>query len=630
MKFRTTLIALLLLVLSGFLVYLFEFRWAGEKQEREAEARKIFSLDWGELQAVKIVGSHGPLVLERKAPEEDPAPAYAPRGSGWMIVEPVRTDADDTSIMGLMTALKNLEQEQVLHESPPDLEPFGLADPQIRLELVVSEGEASPAALLVGGKSPVGENSYARREGESAVLLLNAYVNPQVDRSLYDLREKRIFRMDKRDIERVEIFQEGAPALEMARHDGRWTLMAPIRAHVVPEEAERILDRISGLTAQSFEDEQPEDLAPYGLLSPRREVRLTFAPDQTQANLLLGAGRREGGRDSVYAKRGEVRQVFTLDADLLEVIDADPENLRDRKAFSFQSWKVGEVMISRADGDIALSKVGTGKWRITRPVDARASSGKVSSFLSAMSRLEGIAFFDRPEDLDGWKRFGLDVPAVQVALYEERTVPWGQDPPESEEASNLMGSVILGRPGVDRGPAYAWLEGSVTVAEVDEAFFLEHFPAEPEAFRDKQVLDFHRYQVGAVHFHGPQGEVHLEEENGAWSMKRPVTRPVETGKVEALIDFLVDLKVDRFLDMGGGDPQRHVEVPPGFEPPEASVTLKDAQGQDLGTVLFSSNGPPEASQLLYVRIPHEGETGLIEAERLEHLLAGVREIEAAD
>jgi len=632
MKFRTTLIALLLFVLAGVFVYVFEVRWAREKKERQDEAKKIFSLDWADVRALRLTGSHGTLVLQRKEPEADATAALAGQGSsGWRIVEPVLTDADDASIGGLMTALKDLEQEQVVDESPADLEPFGLREPRLRVAFVLAEGKQAPAPLLVGGKSPVGENSYARKEGENAVLLLNEYADPKIDKSLFDLREKRIFRADKGHVERVEIFREGRLGLDMVRQEDRWNLVEPIRAPVSREEADKLLDKIVGLRARSFENEPAETLARYGLEKPLREVRLTLAPEQTRASLLVGASLDEDGLEMVYAKRGETPQVVKLDRDLLGTLDVDPETLRDRKVFPFQSWKVDKVVMGWNGQDLTLVKSAAGKWRITRPMEARADSGAVAAFLSFLSRLEGNSFLHTPADPQGWRACGLEDPLARVTLYEGRGTPAGGQPPEDAGPPEPAGTLLLGKPDGAPGRGYAWLEGASTVAEIGDGFFREQLPENAEAFRDRRVLDFHRYEVAAVEFRGPQGDAVLQEEDGVWKLKKPVSRPVDATKAEELIGFLSDLKLERFLDgREEAVPEAARGDPFGLDPPLCRITLKTEQGEELATALFSAGGPPEEPQGRYVGMQGNREVGVVGQDRVEELLEKVRGIQGTD
>lgn len=177
MKFRTTLIAALLLALFGAYVYFFEFKKAEEEKKQEEEEKKVFSIDWEKLEGLEITNAHGTFLMEkREAEAEEGSPAGAQQ-TEWRITEPLQADADDSAINGMVSNLKGVKLEQVVTESPENLEPYGLKEPEIRIALRVAEGAEAPKPLLVGAKSPIGSNSYAVWEGDDKVLLLSTHLD---------------------------------------------------------------------------------------------------------------------------------------------------------------------------------------------------------------------------------------------------------------------------------------------------------------------------------------------------------------------------------------------------------------------------------------------------------------------
>jgi hypothetical protein len=628
MKFRTTLTAGVLLLLFGLYVYVFEYRWPQEKEYRAEQASRIFSLDGEELKGLKITNSHGTFLLERggSEPSEDPGKGG---GQDWRIVEPVASDADDTVISGLVNALLDLKSEQVATEGPEDLAPFGLKEPKIRIEVLLQGGETVPPALLTGRKNPVGENSYGMKEGEQSVHLLNACLDDSFSKNLYDLREKQIFRVNKNDIEKLEIYREGSPWLEMTRNNGLWELDRPFRTRLTTSGAEKILDRLSGATAQSFDSETSENIDKFGLGKPGREILVTLAPDHTQARLQLGSTHQgPGGEDLVYAKRDDTPGVVSLKGDLLETLDADPEEMREKKVFPLQPWTVDKIHLTVNGQDITVVKKGAGKWWMTEPVEAGADSSVVTPFLSDLSRLEGTAFHEKPSDPEGLKEYGLNPPLAKATLFQERLRP-DQDLEEEGEMLEI-GTLLLGAPNGPEGVIYACTGDGITVAEVDPEFLLRNLPKSVESLRDKRLLDFYPYQASFLDFRGPGEEVLLERKKDTWKLRKPESREVEEQTVNDLLGFLSNMKSDRIL----GAPVS--EVPEkgrdlfGLDSPKYSVSLKDQEGEDLGTVLISGSGPRDEPGFRYVRKKGDKWIGLIGGKKVEELRGKMAEITGKD
>ena len=619
MKFRTTLIAALLLALFGAYVYFFEYKKAKEEEEREKDAKKVFSLDWEKLEGMKIKDSHGSFVIEKIVKEAGKGDDALVSPEVWRILEPVRTEADSSTLNSIVSTLKNLEVEQVVSESPEDLAAFGLDQPGLEIEMLVSEGEDGPPGLRVGSKSPVGQNSYARKQGEDKVLLLSTYLNTQIDKSLFDLREKKLFKFTNNDVEKVRVLREGKLQLEINREDGQWRITHPIRAKAAETEVNKILNKLTGLRAQSFAAEQAENLSPYGLENPQWEVDVSLAPDHSRASLLLGAQADKEGASLVYAKRGEIPPVVSLKKELIQAIDVKPEALREKKLFPFQSWKVEKADLDLNGQHITLEKKGAGKWWISDPLEARASSGKISPFLSSLSRLEGEEFIDMPGDEGALASYGLDAPMARITLFEEdETAGEGE---QGEKGLSRLGTLLVARAPGDSGPCYAMLEGSDTLARVGEDFLEKDLPKDLESLREKKLLDFQRYQVSSIECDGPEGEVILSKRKGKWNLEEPDSRALEERVVNDLLGLLAELEVDRFVGKtGNGSADAGSLQGLGLEPPERRVTLENEEGVELGTLLVSEKGPESEEGFLYVQQKGDPWIGLLMEEK-ENLLS---------
>jgi len=281
--------------------------------------------------------------------------------------------------------------------------------------------------------------------------------------------------------------------------------------------------------------------------------------------------------------------------------------------------------------ETTIEKRGTGKWWITRPKEARACSRAVTPILSGLSSMEGTAFHAKPEAPEGMKRYGLDPPLARVTLYEaadamEPVPEAGQETPPAVP----IGSLLLGQVG-EQGTGrhyYAYREGAPTVAEVGETFFVQDLPKDVESLVDKRVMDFFRYQVASVEIRTAKGDVLVEKKDGTWEMKRPQKRGVKVEDVDDLLDWLSDLKVDRFLPFSEKGEPEGMEDPFGPDASVSTVTLRDELGAELATASFAaSEGPADEPDARFVRIGGTREPGLIGKDRTEELRERILKIE---
>ena len=228
-------------------IYFFEHRKAQEDKEREEAAKKVFSIDWEDLTGLRVEDSFGTFLMEktRKGEEEAPGAGSGVQGQEWRLLEPVKTDGDDTVLNGLVNTLKDLEIAQVVSEAPESLEPFGLKEPAIKIGIETASGGQKPALLLVGDKSPVGQNSYAMKEGEGKVLLLSSYLDTQFDKSPFGLRRKTMFSFNQNEVAGIGVLRNGQNRFELARQEGKWRLVQPFRSLAAESEARALLSNLA-------------------------------------------------------------------------------------------------------------------------------------------------------------------------------------------------------------------------------------------------------------------------------------------------------------------------------------------------------------------------------------------------
>ena len=620
MKFRTTVIAALLLAVFGAYVYFFEYKKAEEEKKQEEEAKKVFSIDWDKLKGLKIKNAHGTFVLEKvtEAGAEGASSSEAPK-SEWRITQPVETRADPMTVEGLVTNLKGVKREQVVTEKAENLDAYGLKDPAIRITVLPGEGDKAPASLLVGATSPVGSNSYAMWEGGDKVLLLSSNLTPQFDKGLYDLRHKKLFAFKRDDVERIRIVRSEAPEIDLARKGDGWKIVKPIHARASETEINQILDKLANLKAVSFDDENPKDLSAYGLDKPVWRIEVALKPDQTRIALLLGSMHETKGKGSIYAKRGDRPTVVSLGMDLIGTFAKGPKELREKRVMPFKTWKIHKLELAGKGLNVTLEKKEGDRWWIEAPIKARADGSKMTVLLGALNRLEGEEFLEKPKTKAGLARFGLADPLARVTLYEGKPPAGGKK--KGEEAGSgstypLFGKFLLGKvQEKGKDVYYATTEGDETVYRVSGDFYKNSFPADVEALRSKKVAAFSRYLVAGIEAKGPEGPVLIRRKENRWELEKPHSGEVDRKKVDALLTQVLALEVDRFVENVPEDLSAW-----GLDPAASELVFRNDKGKEMGAVLFSARGPEGEKGLIYVRERGEPWVGLIQADKKKALM----------
>ena len=237
--------------------------------------------------AAENAGQKNSLVLEKK-------------GGKWRLASPVSYAADPVVSEGLETALLVSTKARRLFREK-DWSEYGLGNPAFKIGVGIEPGGKN-RVLALGDVSPVAEQIYARWEGEEEYFLVDANLKKAFDKSLYSLREKRIFRRPLEEAAKVHV-KTFSGDYELARQKDSWYWLEPIVILGEPaadSAVREILEGISGLYIKEFLDGTKKKDRELGLSGLGPSISVWGKGKDPE---VLWAGREAAGRDGFFARR---------------------------------------------------------------------------------------------------------------------------------------------------------------------------------------------------------------------------------------------------------------------------------------------------------------------------------------
>lgn len=308
---KTIFWVIVLLSLSG-LFYFFEQK-VTEKEVAEEAKRRLFSFEAAEVTGFEI--SKGGTVIAVKKGSE-----------GWLIEKPIIAYADQTAVDEMLSHTVKAKIDGVLFDeaSADKLKEMGLEPPYISLSLKTGSGSLS---LALGDRGPTQNVSFALLSNDKRVLRVHADVRSEVDKTLYDLRDKTVAAITPNTLKRVEVLWEGGKSISVLHpQENVWDTEGVASGKTDQTKLLAFLYGVKEAKAKAFIDDNPQDLGLYGLTSPRLKIK--FIDNKNLLQTLL-VGDKDKKLRGLYAKRGGDRNVFLLEEDFLDNI---PEEAADLEA----------------------------------------------------------------------------------------------------------------------------------------------------------------------------------------------------------------------------------------------------------------------------------------------------------
>lgn len=175
---RTTIIVVAVFAVLAALVLVVEMR-GGQETALEEEGRVlVFSFEVEDAVTLEVADqrSNASVMVRNWA------------AGMWRLTKPFEAEADAPRIEGLLGRLSQMQSTRVVEGEDLDLEAFGLAEPLLRVEIVLADGGSQ--VLLVGTRNPAGYSSYVQREGGDEVLLVGSSVIGDLERLISEPPQK--------------------------------------------------------------------------------------------------------------------------------------------------------------------------------------------------------------------------------------------------------------------------------------------------------------------------------------------------------------------------------------------------------------------------------------------------------
>lgn len=345
----------------------------------------------------------------------------------WWLVEPIEYPGLLPRVQGLIWEIVDMVQvATVAPDSPAFSDAIAPEGPRLSVRFRTSEG--AEHRFEIGRDYPDErlDYLYLRVDGEQ-VHVTRKKLLQNLNVRVRDLRQRALFPIAPPDALRLAV--EGPPG-ELRFAVARESTSAPWvfegdpdleSTRVDRELLEAVLGEVNAWRVDGFVDDTGEDLAEYGLESPRYRIRARHARG---FEIELDVGRRfeEGGVPFVYVTRTGRVGVVRAEEGPISWLETGPEELRTRHVFDFASAEAREV-------------VATGKGRRLRLVrravsDEDRERGRVRTSDDEVWLVGGA---------DGSDEWVADRPLVGRAIAELREMliqeflPRAEGPPAPEE-----------------------------------------------------------------------------------------------------------------------------------------------------------------------------------------------------
>lgn len=410
MKFRSTLILALLLVVGVFTVYFLDYKPGAEREVEEFLDKKFITLEIDSIIEIDIISPEEKISLIRSE-------------NKWFITDPVKVKAIQNQVNNLIRNVSQTKKGRKVSNSS-NLKVFGLDPSKISLNFRFKDGHET--GYSIGDESPTGEFLFAKRRNNSDIFTVPKKFFTQSNKKLFDLRAKYILSLRSNEIRKISVKTKSFEYdINWDAENRRYIMSTPATLPIETGKMNAFFSRISnGQAAEFIDTEQPSNSI-TGLGDGETSIKLWASDPPRQEILMIGNVVSRNGKAYRYVRDASRPAIMLIDSSLAEYLERDPFEIIQKELMIFEKVKVDEIVLKYGDINIQINKKDN-RWNLTSPDNLIADDSKVSELLDNILSLKVVAVENyKPKNVNKYgispKNFFLSISESGKAMNSIQT-----------------------------------------------------------------------------------------------------------------------------------------------------------------------------------------------------------------
>lgn len=541
MKWKTTLVLFAIVLALGLYIKFFESKQPGT-EEAKRQAQNVVNFKRDKIDGVIIQNGDDKIDIRRHE-------------NKWRLEAPIKDQADTSLISNLLLDLENWQKDATISAKEIDadkkkLNEFGLTRPKLRLKLL---GEGAPPEILFGKDAALEGKMYVRFDNSRETYLANQSIKKDIEKKADDFRDRKLTDLITAQVSRVRL-KTPAGEMEMEKKGDHWEIVKPLRARGDDQRIGDLIAQVTTARIQQFVADDRGDLRPYGLAEPRGAVTL-FGPDDKQGQTLQIGSVPEKQPDQVYVRFSPRAFVYTLPKKSEEVLNARPNDVRDRHLVRIDTNVLDRITIDAAGkGKTVLARKDE-NWTIASRNNAPANVSEVHRLIEALKNEQVTKFVE--DVASNLPNYGLDKPQLQLTFSSFAS----ENTAESKAGERPFATISFGK--IDGDNVYARLGDEPFIVAVRRGL-LDQIWTDPLQWQELAIFKFKPEQIHRLTVVSDKELSLVRGANNQWTWTKG-SGEIDQTNLQSLLNTLAVLHAVRWV--GATAP------PHAFDQPQLTLTF---------------------------------------------------------
>lgn len=232
-----------------------------EKREKLSGPKTLFSFDSTDVNQIRVNNEDGEFLFNWDFDDRI-----------WKMTAEDDFYINSNAISTICNFFCNLKSEKTVVADCEDPSPFGFDNP-VTLRVYTTETEDNPYTLYVGDCTPTYDAFYVMVEGSKDVYTIDYYSGSVFCVAKDTLKDVFLYDADSPDVTYYRLEHDGKTEFELTRDKRNiWGMTKPMNFPVDTSAIDNMIENLVRATVEGYVEENPADLAQYGLDKPAAKL----------------------------------------------------------------------------------------------------------------------------------------------------------------------------------------------------------------------------------------------------------------------------------------------------------------------------------------------------------------------
>ena len=279
--------------------------------------KQLFAIDADDVERITIDSEEGNFAF-----------AWDEAANVWYLTSEDQFDLNSYAVIEICNQVCNLKSQKTVAFDCEDTARFGFDNPVTVKVFTAKNGEEHPYVLYVGNNTPTYDSYYAMTEGSNDVYTIDYTAGSVFCVAKNTLKSMFLFDTFGSQMAYYKCETDGVLPIEIKRNDdSTWTMLQPAALPVFKANADNLMETIVRVTLEQYVEENPSDLAKYGLDKPRCKMVLQGTVNGKFTEQEYWFGNDVADQDTatqLYGYAVKSRQVFRIGKAMISFINDSP------------------------------------------------------------------------------------------------------------------------------------------------------------------------------------------------------------------------------------------------------------------------------------------------------------------